>query len=516
MAQYLTNINLTGNEIQNFVVQPLATAPTSLVKVGRKFFNSGEGREAIYDGKEWKLSAYMTDINTLGSSVSGIDTRLATIEEYFKTTEDAGEAIDKWNEIVEFLNATEGDTLDGILAAYTVNTRKIEGDGTTITGGGDLTEDRVLSLATSGVTAGTYTKVTVDKYGRVTSATTLAAGDIPTLAISKIDGLQAALDDRYTKKETDNLLAKYLLLTAATQTIKGDIRIEGNLVVTGDTTSGGEGGGASASGVTGIVVNGEIHYAENGLVTIPDYPTSLDWDSIEGKPTFASVATSGSYDDLTNKPVSLKNPNVLKFGTKTYDGSQVQTITAADLGALTEHQSLEGYATEDWVENKGYQVASGLGSLAFKDSLSKSDVGLGNVENTKLSTWAGTANIKTVGTITSGTWNGTKIANAYLANNSMTIAGTTVALGGTLSASDLATAMVGESLTKKYATAITKSTSTSYKITHSLNTRDVVVMVYDPSTFEQVMVDITMTDVNNVTLSFATAPSQNYKVVVVG
>lgn len=40
----------------------------------------------------------------------------------------------------------------------------------------------------------------------------------------------------------------------------------------------------------------------------------------------------------------------------------------------------------------------------------KSDLSLNLVENTALSTWAGTTNIKTVGTITSGTWNGTNIA----------------------------------------------------------------------------------------------------------
>lgn len=47
-------------------------------------------------------------------------------------------------------------------------------------------------------------------------------------------------------------------------------------------------------------------------------------------------------------------------------------------------------------------------------TLSKSDVGLGNVENTALSTWQGTTNIKTVGTITSGTWQGTAIGASYL------------------------------------------------------------------------------------------------------
>ena len=41
---------------------------------------------------------------------------------------------------------------------------------------------------------------------------------------------------------------------------------------------------------------------------------------------------------------------------------------------------------------------------------SKSDVGLGSVENTALSTWAGTANITTLGTIATGVWNATAIA----------------------------------------------------------------------------------------------------------
>lgn len=58
----------------------------------------------------------------------------------------------------------------------------------------------VLNLKSGIATAGTYTKVTVDTYGRVTAGTTLVASDIPTLAISKISGLQTALDG---KADTD-------------------------------------------------------------------------------------------------------------------------------------------------------------------------------------------------------------------------------------------------------------------------------------------------------------------------
>lgn len=43
-------------------------------------------------------------------------------------------------------------------------------------------------------------------------------------------------------------------------------------------------------------------------------------------------------------------------------------------------------------------------------ALTNADVGLGNVENTKLSTWTGSTNITTLGTIGTGTWNATTIA----------------------------------------------------------------------------------------------------------
>lgn len=90
-------------------------------------------------------------------------------------------------------------------------------------------------------------------------------------------------------------------------------------------------------------------------------------------------------------------------------------------------------------------VSTGLtmhtGSRSNPHAVTKAQVGLGNVEDTALSTWAGTSNITTLGTISSGTWQGSKIANAYLANSSMTIAGASVSLGGSVSASTIKSAM---------------------------------------------------------------------------
>ena len=54
----------------------------------------------------------------------------------------------------------------------------------TFDGSGDV--EYVLVLANSGVSAGTYTKVTVNAKGIITSATQLTAADIPSLTLSKI------------------------------------------------------------------------------------------------------------------------------------------------------------------------------------------------------------------------------------------------------------------------------------------------------------------------------------------
>lgn len=44
-------------------------------------------------------------------------------------------------------------------------------------------------------------------------------------------------------------------------------------------------------------------------------------------------------------------------------------------------------------------------------TIDKNSVNLGAVENTALSSWAGTSNITTLGTVTSGVWSGTAIAD---------------------------------------------------------------------------------------------------------
>ena len=82
-------------------------------------------------------------------------------------------------------------------------------------------------------------------------------------------------------------------------------------------------------------------YYTNLMTSITAMPTYS-----EGAPNTATSAPkkyTGTTNDIFGAiPTSLKNPKALTFGSKTYDGSSAQTITASDLGALTSHQDISG------------------------------------------------------------------------------------------------------------------------------------------------------------------------------
>ena len=72
--------------------------------------------------------------------------------------------------------------------------------------------------------------------------------------------------------------------------------------------------------------------------------------------------------------------------------------------------------------------------------------------------------------------------------------------------------------TRKLAFSVGDGSATSYTVNHALATRDVAVHVYENSSpYAQVEADVEHTDSNNLTIKFASAPTNNqYRVVVVG
>lgn len=155
--------------------------------------------------------ARQQDFGTLNNTVTQLSNKLNN----FLEGSDADNIINKWKELEAFLDGlTESDNLADLLALKADKTITISA-GTGLTGGGNLSANRTLSLATSGVKAGTYTKVTVDTYGRVT------VGDNPTTLAGY------GITDAYTKTEADG---KYVTI-ATPQTITGQKTFTKNIAM---------------------------------------------------------------------------------------------------------------------------------------------------------------------------------------------------------------------------------------------------------------------------------------------
>jgi hypothetical protein len=109
-------------------------------------------------------------------------------------------------------------------------------------------------------------------------------------------------------------------------------------------------------------------------------------------------------------------------------------------------------------------------------------------------TYAGQASITTVGTITTGTWNGTPIDIAYGGTGATTAAGARLALG-----------TIG-----KYPTTIGDGAAKTFTVTHGLNTTQVGVELYEVATGQTVYADVRRTDANNIVIDgFVAAPATN-------
>jgi hypothetical protein len=117
-------------------------------------------------------------------------------------------------------------------------------------------------------------------------------------------------------------------------------------------------------------------------------------------------------------------------------------------------------------------------------------------------TYVGQTSITTLGTITTGTWNGTDIAVADGGTGASTAADARTNLSNTTNP-----------LPQKYTASV--GGSTSIAVTHNLGTTDVVVSTYLSNAL--VECDVTTTDANTVTLGFAVAPTAgSIRVVVIG
>ena len=157
----------------------------------------------------------------------------------------------------------------------------------------------------------------------------------------------------------------------------------------------------------------------------------VDGTAIEGRSASEVLSDIGGQASLT---FGISNTNAVKIDSASVADDEYARFTA---------NGLESRSTSEVLSDIGGQASLTFGksdtnALKLEEAVStndillagssnvkgrtyaelKSDLSLNNVENTALSSWVGTSNITTLGTIGTGTWQGSAVADSYISSAS--------------------------------------------------------------------------------------------------
>jgi hypothetical protein len=480
--KYLSSINLSKNELQNAVIQNLASAPSNPLP-GQIYYNSSstsslQNRIYYWDGTEWvDMSGDIQDV--LGGA--GLTASTSANGDVITLNIGQGTGIQVNADSIELNHLGIEDLVDpnadrilfwddsaGKSEWLTVDSATgVRISGTTL----DLNSVPNSSLANS--------SVTVTAGAGLTDGGNVALGSSITLNVGAGEGITVNADDIALKNGT-NLTNNSVLkwdntnnqLTNSSITDDGTtVTIGANLTVTGTTT-----------------------YVNSNTVEIGDNIILLNRDEA-GTP---SQNAGFEVERGTSANVSfIWNETSDYFSTvdQPFHVGSIADIVAADASQVLISDSgvIKKADASDILDLIVISGESGTASPATGNLTLAAGEGINTVASGSTITISGEDASETNKGI------------VELATNAETVTGTSTTLAthpaGVKAAIDSAIDATGFSANIGDAEAVV------FAVTHNLGTRDVIVQIYDNSTFDTIYTDVVRTSTNVVTITFSGVPS---------
>ena len=566
MPLFLNNIDLNSNELQNAVIQNLASDPASGAEEGKVYFNTTAKELRVYNGTAWEavglngVTADAAEINILDGAtlsttelnyVDGVTSAIQTQLDAKAPTANAS--------FTGTFSAPSGTITSTMLADGTIVNADINASAAIV----DTklatisTAGKVSNSATTATDANTASAIVArDASGNFTAGTITAAlsGNASTAtALATTRAIQVSGDvtgtANFDGSAAINIVTTIAANSVALGTDTSGSYVEALVAGTGVTLTNNSGEGATPTIAIGQAVGTGSNVTFNnvtvsGDLTVSGTTTSINTETLtvddniivlNNNATGAPSANAGieiergsstnvalRWNEADDKWEITTDGSAYKVIATTDDVSAVSVPTLDSVGDVTitsasSGQFLKWNGSTAWVND-----AIDLGTDTTGNYVSDVTAGTGiTVTHTPgegssaavaiASNYVGQNTITTLGTVTTGTWNGTAIGVEYGGTGSTTASASRLALGATV-------ASASATLPQKLAFDIGNNSATSFVLSHNLNTRDVTVQIAEKAgSYNVVIADVALTTADTVTVTFAAAPTNNqYRAVVIG
>jgi hypothetical protein len=455
--KFLVSIDLTKNELQNAVIQNLATAPAT-PSAGQIYYNTVDNQLYIYNGTHWEVAGNAVQSGLLsnrpGAGTVDAGTIFYATDTYLFYYSDGS----TWTQTNAFGTVTAQTSYGAASAdgSTTTYARSDHSHGTPALG--TATPNAISGAAGGAGSASTPSKE--DHTHAFTPSQDLAMAGFKLTSLGTPTADTDAANKGYVDSVAQGLDTKASVVAATTTdgilaTAFADTQVvDGVTLATGNR----------------ILIKNQSTPTENGIYVVaasgaPARSTDMD-DGTEFPSAYVFVEEGTVNADTgwvctNNAPVTLGSTNIVwaQFsGAGTYTANNGVLLT----GSVFSFEPRSGYGLQTGATGAEIKLATTSGL-----NLS-SDLAVG-------------------------------------AGNGISVLTNTVAID---------TAVV----VRKYGADVGDGAATSYTITHNLGTKDVQVTVYDNSSpYAEVICDVNHATTNTITLLFSVAPTSNqYRVVVQG